>query len=128
MKKAAAAQIILGILSELAIYQTYQTYSHLSVRIIPGGGPNIELIPVILGFIILWLSALQWEKQARFVLMQIVGGLVIIILSIVYGVVRADWIIVILAAAAFAVIVSGFIQLLDSRSAHRNTEKNTKLI
>jgi hypothetical protein len=74
MKKIAAAQIILGILSGLAIYQTYQTYSHLSVRIIPGGGPNIELIPVLLGFIILWLAAIQWEKRARFVPLQIVCG------------------------------------------------------
>jgi hypothetical protein len=126
MEKTAAAQIILGILSALAIYQTYQTYSHLSVRIMPGGGPYIELIPAILGFIIIWLGALQWEKQARFTLLQIICGIVMIILSIVYGAVRADWIIVILAAAAFTVIVSGFIQLFDFRSTSRNTEKNTR--
>lgn len=123
MKKTAAAQIIIGILSELAIFQTYQTYSHLSVRIMPGGGPNIELILAILGFIIIWLAALQWEKQARFTLLQIICGIVMIILSIVYGAVRADWIIVILIAAAFAIVVSGFIQLLDSRNIPRNTEK-----
>jgi predicted outer membrane lipoprotein len=126
MKKTAAAQIILGILSALAIYQTYQTYSHLSVRIMPGGGPYIEIIPLILGFIILRLSAIQWEKQARFVPLQIVCGLVILILPVVYSAVRADWIIVILIAAAFTVIVSGFIQLFDFRSTSRNTEKNTR--
>ena len=126
MKKAAAAQIILGILSGLAIYQMYQTYSSLGARIQPGGGPYIEIIPLILGFIILWAGSVQQSKQARFALLQIVCGLVMMILPVVYSAVRAEWIIIILMAAAFAVIVSGFIQLFDSRSAHRNTENNTK--
>jgi len=128
MKKAAAAQILLGILSELAIYQTYQIYSHLGAGIQPGGGPYIELIPVILGFIILWLGSIQWKNHARFAYLQIACGLVMIILPVVYSAVLADWIIIILAAAAFAVIVSGFIQLLVSRDTFRKREDDTKLV
>ena len=122
MKKAAAALIILGILSEPVIYQMYQTYSSLGGRIQPGGGPYIEIIPLILGFIILWLGATQWEKQARFVPLQIVCGLVMMILPVVYSAVRAEWIIIILTAAAFAVIVSGFIQVLTPRKIPRNAD------
>jgi uncharacterized membrane protein YhaH (DUF805 family) len=49
--------------------------------------------------------------------------LVMLILPFVYSAARAEWIIVILIAAAFAVIVSGFIQLLCSGSTTPNTEK-----
>ena len=113
MKKTAFFLIIFGMLAELITYALYNRYLTSGGMIIPQPlhTINFELIVSVIGVLILWLASVQQAKHLRFATTQIVCGLLISVLPLIYAYISLVWPLFIVMAAALAIVVSGLIQL-----------------